>query len=97
MFAVHCGTEVEFRGDEPSTYRSSEWAARGFCATCGTHLFYQMLQSGEYALPAGLFQEQEFQLTSQIFIDERPRFYELKNETQELTRQQVFDQFAPKL
>lgn len=96
MFAVHCGSNVQFSGAEPAAYRSSEWAERGFCTTCGTHLFYHLLPSNEYILPAGLFQDQEFHLTNEIFIDEKPAYYELKNQTEKLTGQQVFEQFAPK-
>ncbi len=95
MFAVHCGTGVSFSGAEPAIYGSSDWAERGFCPTCGTHLFYHLLPSDEYIIPAGLFQDQGFQLTSEIFIDEKPEFYELKNDTHKMTGQQVFEQFAP--
>lgn len=91
-----CGADVRFTGIAPVAYRSSEWAERGFCPTCGTHLFYHLLPTDEYIVPAGLFQMERFQLTSQIFIDEKPDFYELKNETPTLTGQQVFEQFAPK-
>lgn len=76
------------------TYRSSEWAERGFCADCGTHLFYHLLPSNEYILPAGLFQNETFHLSSEIFIDEKPDFYQFANDTQKLTRQQVFEQFS---
>lgn len=96
MFAVHCGADVQFSGAEPKAYRSSEWAERGFCSRCGTHLFYHLLPSNEYILPAGLFQDQEFQLTSEIFIDEKPNYYEMKNMTEKLTGKQVFEQYAPK-
>lgn len=96
MFAVHCGSDVSFNGQEPSRYQSSDWAERGFCPTCGTHLFYHLLPGNEYILPAGLFQDQEFNLSSEIFIDEKPAYYELKNETQKMTGQQVFEQYAPK-
>ncbi|MDX7900197.1 GFA family protein [Aeromonas media] len=96
MFAVHGGKGVSFKGLTPVAYRSSEWAERGFCPTCGTHLFYHLLPTDEYILSAGLFQEQGFELTGQIFIDEKPDFYELKNDTPTLTGQQVFEQFAPK-
>ncbi|PCF95770.1 GFA family protein [Vreelandella nigrificans] len=95
MFAVHCGDPVQFSGAEPVAYRSSEWAERGFCATCGTHLFYHLLPSNEYILPAGLFQDQAFQLASEIFIDEKPDYYELNNQTEKMTGKQVFEQFAP--
>src|SRR5690606_6195169 len=37
------------------TYASSEWAERGFCAQCGTHLFYRLLADEFYALSVGLF------------------------------------------
>ncbi|MGQ8366869.1 GFA family protein [Glaciecola sp. 1036] len=96
MFAVHCGTDVKFTGDTPFRYASSDWAERGFCGKCGSHLFYHLLPSDEYMLPAGLFQENDFALVSEIFIDEKPNFYEFKNDTNKLTGQQVFEQYAPK-
>ena len=96
MFAVHSGKQVEFKGRQPSTYRSSDWAERGFCPNCGTHLFYHLLPSNEYMLPAGIFQDMPFDLTNEIFIDEKPAFYAFGNNTQKLTGQQVFDQFMPK-
>lgn len=95
MFAVHCGPEVVFSGAAPARFRSSDWAERGFCATCGTHLFYYLLQGGEYILPAGLFQDRDFTLANQLFIDEKPDFYGFSNDTPVLTGQQVFEQFAP--
>ncbi len=94
MFAVHCGSDVEFLGAEPTTYHSSEWAERGFCDKCGTHLFYHLLPGNQYILPAGIFQEHDFALINEIFIDQKPNYYEMKNETAKLTGQQVFDQFA---
>lgn len=96
MFAVHCGPGVSFSGQEPARYQSSDWAERGFCAKCGSHLFYHLLPGDEYILPAGLFQDREFKLASEIFIDEKPAFYELKNDTRKMTGPQVFEQFAPK-
>ncbi|TGD76071.1 GFA family protein [Mangrovimicrobium sediminis] len=95
MFAVHCGSDVSFSGGEPAAYRSSDWAERGFCPECGTHLFYHLLPGDDYILPAGLFQDAAFELTGEIFIDEKPAFYEFSNETRKLTGQQVFEQFAP--
>ncbi len=94
MFAVHCGSEVKFTGEEPARYRSSEWAERGFCSKCGTHLFYHVLGNNEYVLSAGLFQEQNFKLTNQIFIEEKPDFYSFSNKTNNLTGQQVFEQYS---
>lgn len=94
MFALHCGTEVTFSGQAPARYQSSDWAERGFCPTCGTHLFYHLLPNNEYILPAGLFQDQPLTLTSEIFIDEKPAYYEFKNDTHKMTGQEVFELFA---
>lgn len=94
MFAVHCGPDVTFTGATPSVYSSSEWAERGFCPQCGTHLFYHLKHNDEYVLTAGLFQNEDFQLVSEIFIDEKPKWYSLSNKTHQLTGQQVFDQYT---
>lgn len=96
MYAVHCGSGVTFSGQQQvQRYRSSEWAERGFCPVCGTHLFYHLLPADEYMLPAGIFQDvKDFRIGSQIFIDEKPDYYELANETPKLTGEQVFAQFA---
>lgn len=96
MFAVHCGSHVQFSGAQPVAYRSSDWAERGFCGTCGTHLFYHLLPSNEYILPVGLFQDQTFTLTRQIFVDEKPGFYDFQNQTEQLTGQQVVAMYAQK-
>jgi len=95
MFAMHCGAEVSFEGAKPSTYRSSDWAERGFCPTCGTHLFYHLIENDEYILPAGLFEEDAgFEIKSQIFIDFKPGYYALANETPTMTGEEVFAQFS---
>lgn len=96
MFAVHCGADVNISGDTPTRYQSSDWAERGFCAKCGTHLFYHLLPKNEYILPAGLFDGQDFSVSTEIFIDQKPPYYDFSNQTKKLTRQQVFEQYAPK-
>ena len=96
MFAVHCGSNVQFNGGIPAKYKSSDWAERGFCPNCGTHLFYHLVPTNEYILPAGVFQDEVFQLSNEIFIDEKPAFYEFSNKTHKMTGKEVFEQFAPK-
>ena len=62
-----------------TVYNSSEWAERGFCAMCGTHLFYRLKQIGLYHVPLGLFGDQvnpEFE--KQVFIDKKPSNYSFK-------------------
>ena len=98
LMAIHCGTEVQITGNNNvSIFDSSEWAERGFCKICGTHLYYRLKQSQEYIVPAGLFQDQDgLTLKEQIFIDKKPGFYEFANRTPVLTEAQVFAKYAPK-
>lgn len=96
MFAVHVPQGVHISGeDSVSVYPSSDWVERAFCRHCGSHLFYKLLPTGEYILSAGLFQSQDFTLTGQIFIDEKPDWYAMENQTETMTGAQVFAKFAP--
>lgn len=96
LFAVECDSDVEFEGVEHvSTFGSSEWAERGFCQTCGTHLFYRLKQEGHYAIPVGLLDDgDQWEFTEQIFIDEKPSFYSFTQQTNDLTGEEVFAQYS---
>lgn len=83
-----------FEGDTfIAKYPSSEWAERGFCTQCGTHLFYHLLGGEQYILPAGLFANTDIEFDHQIFIDEKPEYYDFANDTQCLTGAEVFAQY----
>lgn len=64
------------------TYRSSDWAERGFCGGCGSALFFHFLPSGGRSFMAGLFPALDTAgaLREEIFIDERPGYYALAGE-----------------
>ncbi len=99
FFTVHVGPGVALGVQgQPAVYRSSDWAERAFCPACGTHLYYRLVSSDEYALPAGIFPEVDrLELTSQIFIDEKPGYYELANHTENLTGAEVFARYSETL
>lgn len=96
FFAVECGSGVSFEGeDNIAVYASSDWAERGFCKHCGSHLFYRLKRTDDYVIPAGLFDDAEgLALNLQIFIDEKPPFYEFANQTKNMTGAEVFAQFG---
>ena len=96
FFAVQCGTEVEIKGAENvKEYDSSSWASRGFCATCGTHLFYRLKKNGSYNMPVGLFPRiNNLVMTMQYFSDQRPDYYCFSNQTQEMTEAEIKAYFA---
>jgi hypothetical protein len=97
LLAIHCGTKVKIEGENNiQVFNSSAWAERGFCKVCGTHIFYRLKHSNEYAVPAGLFQkQQDLKLTQQIFIDQKPSYYEFSNKTRSMTEAEVFQKYAP--
>ncbi len=96
--AIDCGTDVSIEGaDNITLYDSSPWAQRGFCAKCGTNLFYRLKDNGQYSLSAGILDDTEdLVFDSQIFIDEKPSFYDFANETTNMTGAEVFAKYAPK-
>ncbi|WP_198972286.1 GFA family protein [Xylophilus sp. ASV27] len=96
LLTVHCGPDVGFNGtDQIAIYPSSQWAERAFCRQCGTHLYYKLLATGEYFVPAGVFDSADFELGSQIYVDKKPAYYAFANQTAMLTEQQVIAQYAP--
>ena len=97
LMAVNCGTEVAFDGEENITvYNSSDWAERGFCKKCGSHLFYRLKGINEHQMPAGLFDNQgSFNFDLQVFIDRKPSFYSFDNKTNEMTEAEVVEMYAP--
>ncbi|GAA4342384.1 GFA family protein [Kangiella taiwanensis] len=99
LLAIDCGSNVKFEGeDNIKIFDSSEWAERGFCSNCGTHLFYRLKQTNQYIMPAGLFDSLDtsdsVEFTTQIFIDEKPRYYDFANQTKMMTGEEVFAAFA---
>jgi hypothetical protein len=53
------------------------------------------LATGEYFVPAGAFDSDDFVLASQIYVDRKPSYYSFANETPMLTEQQVIARYGP--
>lgn len=97
LFAVDCGTDVSFRGEENITvFSSSDWAERAFCAKCGSNLYYRLKQSGQTMMAVGLFDDETpFVFEHQVFIDEKPAFYSFADKTKNMTGAELFALYAP--
>lgn len=95
--AIDVGQDIEIEGnDHVTVYRSSEWAERAFCATCGSHLYYRLVEADDYIVSVGMLDDQSgLDLKNQVFIDEKPDFYDFANETKTMTGAEVFAQYAP--
>ena len=90
--------DVHFVGEENvSIYNSSDWAERGFCRNCGTHLFYRLKEGASKPFinfSVGLFADVPFEFDHQIFIDKKPEFYTFSNPTHDMTEAEVFEKFG---
>ncbi|MDY6943785.1 MAG: GFA family protein [Pseudomonadota bacterium] len=96
LMSVDCGDAVQWRGQTHiGVYASSDWAERGFCSQCGSHLFYRLKESGQYIVPVGLFaDEPDFVFDHQVFIDEKPHYYQFANKTQDMTGAEIFAKYG---
>ena len=97
VMAIDVGKDVEIEGKENiTTYRSSEWAERAFCGNCGSNLYYRIVETDDHVVAAGILDDADnLVLASQIFIDEKPNFYDFANETKNMTGAEVFEMYAP--
>ena len=87
---------LEFEGPVKA-YRSSEWAERGFCGTCGSTLFYGTIGDGVRRPAAGLFKDAaNAVLTGEYFTDNAPN-YALSGTHTKMTTKETFELFAPEL
>ncbi|MEL6686741.1 MAG: GFA family protein [Pseudomonadota bacterium] len=89
--------DIEFEASESLTwYKSSEWAQRGFCNICGASLFYRLkaqpnfwsIAGGAVDLPEGL------SVAKEIFVDEKPDYYQFAGNHPRLTGEEAFAAFA---
>jgi hypothetical protein len=87
---------VEIEGEAHVVrYRSSDWAERGFCGTCGSNLFYRYLPLDNYSFTAGLFPDDALlPLSDEIFIDEKPAYYAFDAESEKLTGPEVMAKYG---
>ncbi len=86
--------DMEWQGEAHiARYQSSDWAERGWCARCGSGLFYRVTKgahAGAYEVPIGLFDDPGgLRMTREIFIDRKPDAYAFAGERERLTEAQT--------
>ena len=96
FLALECGATLKVEDTTSlGVYRSSEWAERCFCKQCGTVLFYRLVGKDFHAVSAEAFDDKTgFAFVSQIFVDEKPAYYDFANKTKMQTGAEVFAEFA---
>lgn len=92
--------DVDWSGDDKiTTYKSSDWAERGFCRVCGTSLFYRVTapgpHHGQIHLAFGTLEDQSgFYMNLEYFIDIKPDVYEFVGDRKKMTEAEVFAAFS---
>ena len=77
-------------------FRSSEWAERAFCATCGSSLWYMTTEDQVRNLAAGLFDNAaDATLKLEFYSDRKPDGYALSGDHRRLTKAECLAMFAP--
>jgi hypothetical protein len=68
---------ITFQGEgDILRYKSSDFAERGTCKKCGSHLFYHLFQPDMYIMSIGAFDDQsKFTMGGEIYIDSKPDAY----------------------
>lgn len=99
MMCVHCtGDDVTWKNDTGLRwFRSSEWAERGFCATCGSSLFYRLANQPETMLVVSvesLDEPGDIKLTQHIFADQQPERYAFADNERRLSEAEVLREFG---
>ena len=82
------------------TFRSSDWAERGYCGECGSSLFYRIVTPGSdpgriHLAVGSLDDATGLRLTTEVFIDHKPPGYDFAGELQRLTEAEIFSRYGP--
>ena len=95
LMTVSCGDDLKISGQEfITTFNSSDWAERAFCKKCGSNLYYHLKESNQFIVSAGVFGDQNLHFDHQVFIDEKPEYYEFSNKTKNMTGAELFAAFS---
>jgi len=72
-------SDVEIQGTASVTwFRASPHAERGFCSTCGSHLFWKSLNEDDMSILAATIDEPTgLRMANHIFVDDKADYYEI--------------------
>ena len=84
------GTVTLTAGDSLRWYASSAWGERGFCAECGSSLFWRRkgAESGWIVCAGALPSADRLQLAGHIYIDDKPAYYDMAGDAPRLSGDQ---------
>lgn len=93
LMAVHCPGQPTFSSQEGMAwYQGTDWAQRGFCARCGSSLFWRLAEKPDAMtiVAVDAFDESEdLKLGRHIYIDAKPAHYDFKDDCPRLTEAEL--------
>lgn len=89
------GSEVS--GETLAVFASSEFAERGFCSRCGSHIFHRPKLGPELAISAGLLNSTDLTITREIFHDSKPVWYRFDASSRKRGALSMALEWGPKL
>ncbi len=98
FMALSCQGGAKFTKQEGlAWYRSSKWAERGFCAQCGTSLFYRLAENPDAMFVVAvesLDDAGELPLAQHIYVDSKPDRYDFADKQPRLTEAEFLAQIG---
>jgi len=96
FMGVHATThEITEGAQAVSTYKSSPWAERSFCKTCGSNLYYSMDSMDGVSFGLGLFDSTEgIACETEYFTDLRHKEIAFTNKPTSLTSTEIKEKFG---
>ena len=92
FFGIQAGAdEARLTGEEHLTiWKSSDWAERAFCSTCGSSMFYRLTMpgpaQGEFHFAAGGLEDWgDLEMVGEIYVDKKPDAYAFAGDHPRLT------------
>ena len=85
---------ITWTGADPATFKSSDWAERGFCGTCGASLFWRLIADGSMkgmmSLSVGTLDDMDgLAFETEIFIDHKPGSHAFAGDRKRMTEADV--------
>lgn len=77
------------------TFKSSDWAERGFCGTCGANLYYHATAHGTPSVAMGTLDDTSgLHVAREYYVDRRPADLRLANNTHAMTEAETLRYFG---
>ena len=71
-------------------YKSSDWAVRAFCGTCGSNVYYHAESFGSQSVAIGSLDDSSgLAVRMQYFIDQKPEGFSLAESTKKMTSEEI--------